>query len=207
MLLWEVLFQVRPEYEKATRERRRLEWLADRLPNCFLWTRDTDREPWTVEEPEDWNGGREFDRNYDALIWLAGATATGLIGPKSRRPRPRLTPAIARTLQDALLGLGLVIMADPDGSAELALQFSTDYREHGQFATLKEFWEVAFISFFRPEWLPWRGSYCMGCGRPMGATKKLKKPSGTRLCSGCRVRKCRDEAKAKGKKVTTNTGD
>ncbi len=188
MLLWQVLVRVRGEYEEARAAGRVLEWIAERLSKCFMQTRDNTDQPWEVEEPEGWNRGRAFDRNYDALMWLANSDAAPPSGAK-RTPRP-LTPAIDKTLRGALENLQMVIMARKSRDNKAGTSRCSSARttaRMAEFDNFEEFWQVAFVSFFRPAWLPWRGSYCAGCGRLMPQTKKLKKPSGTTFCSGCRV--------------------
>lgn len=213
MLLWEVLVNVKGEYDRAKAEGHTLEWLADRLPRCFV--RTTEGNAQFTEVPHDWEQvSRTFDDNYDVLFRLAQARkqTEKERGMRAKKPSriviaPRfIRPTDEPIVKRALANLRVVVMMDVRNSAEMTFQFSADYHLRGDFNTLEEFWQVAFISLFKPEWLPWRGSYCAGCGKPLLPTAKLKKPSGTKLCSGCRVKKSRERAKRKrrSKSKTTN---
>src|SRR5262245_10070101 len=116
MLLWQVLVQVRDEYKKAHAAGRAVEWLADRLPNCFVRTVEGEQEH--IETPPDWNGGKTFDANYDALMQLVKADATRR--QAKRKPQPLLlTPSIEKTAGQALRNLHPVVMIDTDNSATL----------------------------------------------------------------------------------------
>lgn len=214
--LWEVLVRVEPEYRAAVRAGRLLAWLGERLPRCFVRVVEgEDGRVVEVEEPDDWEAAqKQFRQNYDALMWLS---RTRTARAADREPE-LLSPAVSRTLAAALKDLRLVIAsgrpADPEAErefrgrvldAELTLQFSSVFLEHGHIDSITEFWQIAFVSFFRPDWLPWRGSYCGGCWEPLPPTKKLGKPSGTKLCSGCRVKKCRTEKKERQKKARKGT--
>lgn len=204
-LLWEVLVNVRGEYLKAKANGNVLEWLAERLPHCFVRTADGDDRH--IKEPPGWEDGRVFDAYYDTLVRLAQARTQASAGrPRRAKAVPIiLRPADERTVNPLLRALNPVLMIDNHNVAELTFNFSAEFTVEGTFRTLDEFWRVAFVSFFKPEWLPWRGSYCGGCGRTLPPTKKKGKASGTKLCSGCRVRKHRQEEKQKNQAKSTNT--
>lgn len=204
-VLWEVLVNVRGEYLKAKADGNVLEWLAARLPHCFVRTAVGKEQH--IEEPPGWEDGRAFDAYYDTLVRLAEARTHASAGrPRRAKPVPIiLRPADERTVNPLLSELHPLLMIDsPTNGAELTFNFSAEFSISGTSRTLDEFWRVAFVSFFNPHWLPWRGSYCYGCGRPLPPTKKKGRASGTKLCSGCRVRKCRQEAKQKNRTKSNN---
>jgi hypothetical protein len=193
--LWEVLVAVEPDYRAAKRSGRLLDWLSARLPRCFCWTEDEKDGEGTgrveIEEPVDWVEQQEcFDQNYAALLWLAQWREAR----RAKRTPAKLSDAVMNTLDAFRLPLAIVSgwPSDVEGTVHL----SGIYREFGQFDSIEEFWQVAFASFFWPDLLPWRGSYCNGCGSPLPPTKKKRKASRTKLCSGCRVKKYRAKVKA-----------
>ena len=165
------------------------DWIHKHLPELSTWYAaqdgkrrvDNDRFTWDQQWPN-------WQKNFKALKWLVKARA---LPPQPRLPQHRIPLWVQHIVESYLRQTRNVLVSDWITEARVALQLSGGYNAAGRFDTLGEFWELVFVSFFRPEDVP--VSYCSDCGKTLAVTPKLKKTSRMRFCPACRVKKWRHE--------------
>jgi hypothetical protein len=157
-------------------------WIRQQLPELCVWYVKRNGKAGFHRERFNWEAEWPKWRDcFRALHWLARARA--------HATKQRIPPWVQHLVDEVIGQTRNVLSSDWLSEARLRVQLSGGFQASGRFASLDEFWQAVFVSFFEPTDLPW--GYCGDCGKPLARTSKLQKTSRSKLCGACRVKKWR----------------
>jgi hypothetical protein len=196
MLLWRVLVEA-AHTGRIDRDRHRARaWVHDHLRELVVRPVDDTGRPLRTtgqvdpeDEQFDWEAEwPRWKENFKALLWLADRRDHP---PAAHTGEDRIPKDIADAFDAVLARTRNAVLSDYFSAATLAVQFSGTFNSSERFASLNEFWEVVFVSFFRRDALA-HGSVCSDCGAQLEATRKRSKASKAKLCGRCYLRRWRE---------------
>jgi hypothetical protein len=179
MLPWQVMVEAAKADRIDRDPERARQWIERHVPELVDSVED---DEWAVEWPK-------WQRNFDALLWLAERRARP---PKPRSSADRIPRLVVQSVDDALARTRNTTINDFFSDVEMIVHFG-DFNMLKRFGSFDEMWSVVFVSYFRPRAVPHQGSVCAECGVALPPTQKRRKLSKAARCSKCRLARWRKE--------------
>ncbi len=202
MLLWRILVHAAEKQKIDRIQKRARAWVHRHLPEMLVRSKPY-RGKESIQENFDWN--EEWTRwqsHFTALRWLAGRREKS---PRPNSPADRIPHDVQVVIDLTIGNTRNAIQADLFSESRVLLQLTNRHGELAGFNNTRKFddfdtfWQAVFVTFFQPEAFPF-GSFCSKCGEPLPRTKKLNKPSKSKLCPDCNTQEWRTKHPDKARK-------